>query len=319
MLVFFLFSAVLLTGGCASAPQKEAQDPAVSVVATIFAPYDFARALTDGLSSEVKLTMLLKPGAEAHTYDPTPQDIITIQNADVFIYVGGESDVWVDTILNSVDVSDMQIIRMMDCVSLYEEEAVLDTQREQDDDGSSETEWDEHVWTDPQNALQISRAIANALQTVFSERKDPRAASQTERNMQEYAAQLCALDEAFREAVSEAESTVMVFGDRYPLRYFSEAYGLSYYAAFPGCSTESEPSAGTMAFLIDFVREEKIKTVFRIELSNGNIARAIAEDTNAAVRTFYTCHTISKEDFEQGETYLSLMWKNVAVLKEALN
>lgn len=317
-----LFTAlVLLAGvlcGCA-APAREEQG--LSVVTTIFPQYDFARQVMGG---EDQLTMLLRPGQEVHSYEPTPQDIIAIQNCDLFIYVGGESDSWIKGVLEGMDTSQMVILSLMDLVEPLQEDTETILEESQEHDHSehdhqqttqlSSEEYDEHVWTSPKNAMAITQAICDALCQI-----DPGSAQTYRDNTAAYLAQLEQLDGAFREVVQGASRDTLIFGDRFPLLYFVTEYGLNYYAAFPGCASETEPSAATVARLTDLVREEGIPIVYQIELSNGNIARSIADSSQARVETFYTCHNISRDDFQAGESYLSLMYRNVDSLKEALN
>lgn len=317
-LLSLLLAGVLLLGalcGC-SAPAK--QEEGLSVVATIFPQYDFARQV---MGSSDDLTMLLRPGQEVHSYEPTPQDIIAIQNCDLFIYVGGESDAWIEDVLEGMDTSHMVILSLMDLVDPLEEDtdSVLENPEEHShEDGEAthlhQEEYDEHVWTSPKNAMLITQAICDALCDI-----DPSNAQTYRQNTADYLEQLEGLDQDFREVISNAGRDTLIFGDRFPLLYFVREYGLNYYAAFPGCASETEPSAATVARLIDLVREEQVPVVYQIELSNGNIARSIADSSGAKVETFYTCHNITRDDFNAGETYLSLMERNVNSLKEALN
>lgn len=297
----------------ATAPSAQ-EDGRLSVVATIFPPYDFTRQIA---GDAVDLTMLLPPGAESHSYEPTPKDIITIQNADVFIYAGGESDAWIEDILASMDTSDMAVLSMLDMVDAVEEELVEGMEEEAEEDGHEEEEapeYDEHVWTSPKNAQLIVAALAETLQE-----KDAANADAYRANADAYTQKLQALDAQFQQVVDGAARHTIVFGDRFPFRYLADAYGLDYYAAFPGCSTETEPSAGTIAFLIDKVKAESIPAVFHIELSNEKMADTICEDTGAQKLLLHSCHNVSREDMDAGVTYLSLMEQNVLALKEALN
>lgn len=312
-----LLAGMMLLGGLSGCSAPAEQEEGLSVVATIFPQYDFARQVMGGSEG---LTMLLRPGQEVHSYEPTPQDIIAIQNCDLFIYVGGESDAWIEDVLDGMDTSDMVILSLMDVVDPLEEdtENVLENPEEHnhEEDGTHlhEEEYDEHVWTSPKNAMLITQAICDALCEI-----DPDNAGQYQANTADYLTQLEELDAAFREVIGDAQRDTLFFGDRFPLLYFVREYGLNYYAAFPGCASETEPSAATVAKLIDLVREEAAPVVYQIELSNGNIARSIADSSGARVETFYTCHNITADDFNAGETYLSLMQRNVDSLKEALN
>jgi zinc transport system substrate-binding protein len=281
----------------------------ISVVTTIFPPYDFVRQIA---GDKVNLTMLLPPGSESHSFEPTPQDIIRVQNCDVFIYVGGESDEWVDRILTSMDTGRMEIITLMDCVDVVEEDIVEGMEEEEEEEGEG-PEYDEHVWTSPGNARLIVRKITEVLQ-----RADKPNARAYADSAAAYTAKLEELDASFRSLVGGARRKTMVFGDRFPFRYFADAYGLSYFAAFPGCSTETECSAATIAFLVNKVRDEKIPVVFHIELSNERIADAICEETGANKRLLHAVHNITKRDFDNGVGYYDLMSRNVTALREAL-
>lgn len=302
----------------------------ISVVTTIFPPYDFVREIA---GDHVELKMLLKPGEESHSYEPTPQDIIAIQESDVFIYTGGENDVWVEDILSSMPEGGRLTLRMIDCVDTVEEEHVEGMKEspghdhddhEEDDadpyggeageDTHSVHEIDEHVWTSPVNAALIVERIKEILIQA-----DPSGEAVYEENAAAYEEELAKLDQEFRDVADHARRKLLIFGDRFPFRYFADEYGLDYYAAFPGCAGDTEPSAATMAFLIDKVKEEKVPAVLKMELSNDDIANAIAEATGTEVKVFYSCHNLSAEDFESGETYLSMMQKNVETLKEVLN
>lgn len=306
--------------------QNKVENEKISVVATIFPQYDFVRQIA---GENVELKMLLKPGEETHSYEPTPQDIIAIQNSDLFIYVGGENDAWVEDILESMPNNGRKTLKLVDCVDTVEEEHVEGMKEERGHDhdeddaeheehGQEEThsvhEIDEHVWTSPLNAVKIVEQIKEELCEIDSEN-----ASDYEENAEAYVAQLKELDQEFQDVVDHSKRKLMIFGDRFPFRYFAEAYGLDYYAAFSGCASDTEPSAATMAFLINKVQDENIKTVLKMELSNENIAKAIAEATNADVKEFYSCHNLTAEQFADGETYLSLMEKNVETLREVLN
>jgi zinc transport system substrate-binding protein len=312
-IVLFICVLVSLAAALPAGGQRNTgrTDGKINVVTTIFPPYDFVREIA---GNRVNLSMLLPPGAESHSFEPTPQDIIKVQNCDVFIYVGGESDAWVERILESMDTSRMEIITLMDCVEVVEELVVEGMQDEEAEDGDEEeVEYDEHVWTSPKNAKLIIQKIAGVLKE-----RDPANAGVYERNTASYLTKLTDLDNAFQTMINGARRKTFIFGDRFPFRYFADAYGLSYFAAFPGCSTETECSAATIAFLIDKVRAEKIPVVFHIELSNEKIADTICEETGAKKMLLHAAHNISKRDFDRGESYYNLMSRNVQNLRTAL-
>lgn len=479
---------------------EAADTPKLRIVSTIFPPYDFVRQIA---GEAVELTMLLPPGSESHSFEPTPQDIIKIQNCDVFLYVGGETDAWVDRILESMDTSNMTVLPLLGMVDAVPEEIVegmehdhdhsdeavdpdnvqdrpltdwegawtsiaplLDSdaldgylqsladenettleetraaraaawqsdvadftlegdtltvtddagthsaqyayagyaliesdhgtsvwyqyeikaptegmparllfndhstapaEHHEEHEGEHEEEWahthlrygdesfdallartdwspffvdasaapqdvealltghghshdeeaaelDEHVWTSPKNAKRIVSALTDTLSALDSTNEDTYRTNATA-----YLAELDALDAAFAATVAEGVRNTIVFGDRFPFRYLADAYGLTYYAAFAGCATETEASAATIAFLIDKTSEENIPVVFSIEFSNGKIADVISESTGAARLEMHSCHNLSKQDFDSGIGYLELMWRNVDKLKEALS
>ncbi len=301
--------SVLCLCACTGNEKKQSDDDSkISVVSTIFPAYDFVREIG---GENVEVAMLLKPGTESHDYDPTPQDIIKIQDADLFIYVGGESDEWVNDILNSDDKKPKKVLALMDCVDKVQEETVEGMEADEDGD---EAEYDEHVWTSPKNAVTITKKISEELKSLDSSK-----AAEFEKNTVSYCVQLSSLDNSIRNVVDNAKRKTLIFGDRFPFRYFVDEYGLSYYAAFPGCSSETEPSAATVAFLINKVKSESIPVVFCIEFSNGKVADTICESTGAKKLTFHSCHNITQEEFDSGVTYLDLMKQNVKNLEEALS
>jgi len=308
-IMLFLSICALFAGGTRN---TAANNTKPAIVTTVFPPYDFVRAIA---GDNVNLSMLLPPGAESHSFEPTPRDIITIRNCSVFIYTGGESDVWVDRILESMDTTQMKIIRMMDVVDVVEEEIVEGMQDDDDDDHEDEEPaYDEHVWTSPQNAIRIVQAITDVLCEV-----DSASAALFRQNAQAYINSLDELDKQFQAVVDGARRKTIVFADRFPFRYFADAYGLTYFAAFPGCSTDTEPSAATVAFLINKVRAERIPVVFHIELSNERMADTIAEETGAKKLLFHAGHNITKQDFDRGLTFLEIQRANIPGLREALN
>lgn len=294
--------------GCGA--QAEPETEGISVVATVFAPYDFARQL---VGDRGEVTLLLPPGSETHSYEPSPKDIIEIQNCDVFIYVGGVSDAWVADVLESVG-DGVRTVTLMDCVELLDEETIEGMQTEKHDHEADGTEPDEHVWTSPRNAARICQKLSD----TFAAADSAHAAAYAQR-CGDYVEKLDQLDAEFQDVVAHAARKMMVFADRFPLRYFAEAYGLDYYAAYPGCADAAEPSAATVAFLIDKVRAENIPVVFTIELSNGKLADTICEATGAKKLEFATCHNVTAQAFADGATYLQLMERNVQALREALN
>lgn len=300
-LIAILLCLCLILCGCTAQPEKPHDETKLQIVCTSFPAYDFAREIA---GDRAELTLLIKPGSEVHSYEPTPKDMIRIQESDLFICNGGESEQWAKTLVTP----ELNTIYMMDCVDTVEESADGIYNAE---DG--EPELDEHVWTSPLNAIKISEEICNALCKL-----DTDNAEAYKTNFTAYKAQLMALDREFRQVIKNSGKHTLVFADRFPMRYFALEYGLDCYAAFPGCSSETEPSAKTVAYLIDRVREDKIPAVLYMEFSNQKMADVICEDTGCKKLPFYSAHSVSAEQFEQGVSYLDLMRINLNSLKEAL-
>ena len=300
-LIAILLCLCLILCGCTAQPEKPHDETKLQIVCTSFPAYDFAREIA---GDRAELTLLIKPGSEVHSYEPTPKDMIRIQESDLFICNGGESEQWAKTLITP----ELNTIYMMGCVDTVEESADGIYNAE---DG--EPELDEHVWTSPLNAIKISEEICNALCKL-----DTDNAEEYKMNFAAYKAQLMALDREFRQVIKNSGKHTLVFADRFPMRYFALEYGLNCYAAFPGCSSETEPSAKTVAYLIDRVREDKIPAVLYMEFSNQKMADVICEDTGCKKLPFYSAHSVSAEQFEQGVSYLDLMRINLNSLKEAL-
>lgn len=300
-LIAILLCLCLMLCGCTAKPEKPHDETKLQIVCTSFPAYDFAREIA---GDRAELTLLIKPGSEVHSYEPTPKDMIRIQESDLFICNGGESEQWAETLITP----KLNTIYMMDCVDTVEEstDGIYNAE-----DG--EPELDEHVWTSPLNAIKISEEICNALCKL-----DTDNAEAYKTNFAAYKAQLMALDREFRQVIKNSGKHTLVFADRFPMRYFALEYGLDCYAAFPGCSSETEPSAKTVAYLIDRVREDKIPAVLYMEFSNQKMADVICEDTGCRKLPFYSAHSVSAEQFEQGVSYLDLMRINLNSLKEAL-
>ena len=310
-------------------------DGRLNVTTTNFPPFDFIREIA---GDRVNLSMLLPPGAENHSFEPSPRDIITMQNSGLFIYTGGESDMWVDRILGSMNTDTMRIFSMINAVEALEEEIVEGMEAphrhdhdhhdddhhddhhddehddEHDDDHyHDEIVLDEHVWTSPKNAILIVRALTETLSEI-----DPANAGFYRENAAAYIEALQELDAAFEDVIAAAGRRTIVFGDRFPFRYLAHDYGLEYFAAFPGCSTQTEPSAATVAFLINKIRAEQIPVVFHVELSNERMADTISSETGAGKLLLHAAHNITRADFDAGVSYLEIMHRNVVHLRQAL-
>ena len=307
--IWALLLCALLLSGCA-APLAEPDDGKIQIVTTLFPYYDFARAIA---GDRADVTLLLSPGREAHSFEPTPLDAVRIAHADVFVYNGGESEEWVCDMLDAAGEDIGTVLCMMDYVDAREEEFVEGMQGAEEDEGSDEIEYDEHVWTSPANAVKLCEALRDGLCEA-----DPANAEAYRANCAAYVEQLSDLDARFRVLRESASRDLIVFADRMPLLYFCEAYDLRYRAAFHGCSTDTEPSLATLKYLIDKVAEEGIPVVYTVDLDSQKIAEVVAESTGAGIDTLYSLQTVSRADFDAGETYLTMMERNLKALERGL-
>ena len=297
---WFVFSA------CNVQPATPTHDPdKLLIVTTNFPPYDFARQIT---GEDAEVIMLLSPGEESHSFEPTPKDIMTLAEADLFILGGGESDAWAKKLMDSAELDASKAFMMMDYVDMHAEDA------DEKHDHSAHYAYDEHVWTSPRNATIICTKLSERLAEIDAEN-----AENYRQNFADYLQELALLDAEFTKITTGAARKTIVFADRFPFRHLADTYGLSYYSAFPGCSAETEPDAATMSFLIDTVKKEQIPAVFYTEHSDRKIADAVTEATGAKQLLMHSCHTLTKEESERGETYISIMKQNAEALKEALS
>ncbi len=301
--------ALIIGGGIFAIVKLSRNKETASIVASSFVGYDFARAVT---GDESGVSMLLKPGAEMHDFEPSPEDIIKIKNADLFIYVGGESDEWVEDLLGDNEVPKEKTLRLMDLVELKEEE-LAEGMEEHERHDEEESEYDEHIWTSPVNAIKLVNGLKDKLSDIHPEQKDVYA-----KNASAYTSRLSEIDQKIRDVVAAGSKKELIFGDRFPFRYFTDEYGLNYYAAFPGCSEQTEASSQTVAFLIDKIKSDDVKTILKIELTSDKLAQSIADETGAKLMTLNSAHNISNEDFNSGRTYADIMETNIETLKEAL-
>jgi len=329
-----LIAALLILScltGCGS--KTNTNEASLQIVTTIFPEYDWVRNILGENPSGAEVTMLLDNGADLHSYQPTANDMLKISTCDIFIYVGGESDEWVDDALAEASNQDMIAIDLLevlgDAVKAEEvvegmeydhghdhEEGELEEDEHDEHEHEGEVEWDEHVWLSLRNAEVIVQAISEALQTV-----DPENASVYRSNTDSYIAKLQELDQEYEAAVAGASVKTLLFGDRFPFRYLTDDYGLSYYAAFVGCSAETEASFETITFLAQKVDELGLHTVLTIEGPDHSIAETIVESTSGRdqrILTMDSMQSTTSTDVENGATYLSVMEANLEVLKEAL-
>lgn len=305
--LFTAVTAAVLLCGCSRS--QEPNDYRLQIVTTIFPAYDFARQV---FGDKANVTLLLKPGTESHSYDPSARDIVKIDGCDLFIYNGGESDAWVDNVLKTTD--DVNTLRMMNYVEALEEEEPIGAEDHENHDDHDNEEYDEHIWTSPKNAALILDGIKNEAILLDAQNREF-----YEQNAADYSVKILDLDRRFGELLA-GESRYFVFGDRFPLLYFFREYNLNYYAAFPGCSSETEPSAQTVAFLTERLKDSDVlPMVFHIELSNSKLARTLTAEYDYPYAEFHSCHNITADDFEAGESYVSLMERNYDILEYAVN
>ena len=358
--VVFIVTIYMILGmaGCGKTTEKE-DNYRLKIVASLFPYYDMARAVIGDVKG-IDLKMIVTPGQDSHSFEPTPSDVIQMENADVLIYNGGSLETWIDTLLDSLNNKNKIQMKMMDYVDVLNEEIVegMDTRFEEHDheehshkednhnkenhkedshseenhkednhseDSSNDSEFhnedseeeheetDEHIWTSPVNEIIMTEKICETLSKALPEEKE-----NFQKNAENYISQLKELDNEFRTIVENAKTKEIIFADKFPLQYFAKEYGLKYYAAFPGCGSDMEPSAKTIAFLVDKIKEDNIKAVFYLELSSHIVADAIETDTGAKPLQFNSCHNITQKQFDSGVTYVDLMKENVNNLKIAL-
>ena len=322
---------MLLTAGALAGcgeKNKSEKNADLSIVATIFPGYDWVREIMGDEAENADITILMDNGTDLHSYQPTADDIIKISKCDLFIYAGGESDEWVKDALKQAENKDMKVINMMEMLgdSVKTEEVVEGMESEHDhdhdedgdhNDSDQEVEYDEHTWLSLKNAEMICEAIENDLSSLDPENKDI-----YKKNSEEYISKLSELDSKYQKTVDDAARKTVLFGDRFPFRYLTDDYGLDYYAAFVGCSAETEASFKTVKFLAEKVDELDLPCVMTIEGSDHKIAETIIRNTadkDQKVLTMDSMQAVTASDLKDGKTYLSVMEKNLEALKEALN
>ena len=308
-----LIISCLFITGCGSTED----DGKISIVTTIFPEYDWVRQILGDEIGNADITMLLDSGVDLHNYQPTAEDIVTLAKCDMFIYVGGHSDEWVDGVLAQANNDDMIVLNLFEILGDAVKE---DEHQEEDDHGDHDHshvhEDDEHVWLSICNAKTVCREIAEKLGQI-----DPDNKEKYEANYASYAAKLDGVDSAYKAAVDSASKKTLLFGDRFPFRYLADEYGLEYYAAFSGCSAESEASFETIAYLAGKVDELGLSAVIKIEGSDGKIAETVINTTaskNAKILTLNSMQSVTLNDVVGGVTYISIMESNLEVIKEAL-
>ena len=329
LIVLVLMAALclpLLATGCGKANESKkstAGGKKLKVVATVFPEYDWAKQILGKRAADTELTLLLKNGTDLHSYQPSAKDIAKIANCDVFIHVGGESDGWVKDALKEAKNKNMQVINLMEVMgkNKKQEEVKEGMQAEKEDEkegeeGEEEVEYDEHVWLSLKNARTLCAAIEKALAKADSAHADTYA-----KNLKAYDAKLAELDKDYAKTAASAKNKTLVFGDRFPFRYMVDDYNLDYYAAFVGCSAESEASFKTIAFLAKKVDALNLKYVMTIENNDHKIAKTIIKNTkkkNQKILTLDSMQSTTSKDIKGGATYLKVMRNNLKVLRKAL-
>ena len=317
-----LIGAVMIFTLAACGSSESKKDGRVSIVCTIFPEYDWVKNITEGANG-AEITYLLDNGADLHSYQPTAEDILTISDCDLFIYAGGESDKWVADALENKRNKDMKVINMLETVgdNAKEEEVKEGMQaeaeeHEEGENGDEEKEYDEHTWLSVRNARTVCQAICDDLCEIDKTNKES-----YQKNLDDYLKQLDLLDDDFKKLADEARQKTLIFCDRFPFRYFTDDYGFDYYAAFIGCSAETEASFETIAFLAKKVDELGAGTVFVIENSDGELARSVIDNTkakNAKTATLYSLQSVTKEQLDSEHTYITLMRQDLETLRAAL-
>lgn len=314
LLALWIPAAVL--SGCAPQDDSAASNK-LNIVTTIFPAYDWVREILGDETDRAEITTLLDSGVDLHSYQPTVDDIVKISDCDLFLYVGGESDGWVDDALKNAPNKERKVIRLLDVLGdSAKAEETVEGMQEEEHDHEEEAEYDEHIWLSLKNAQVLVTAISEALQETDPARKDAYAA-----NAAAYAEKLSALDGEYRAAVDSGKYKTLLFGDRFPFRYLADDYGLDYYAAFPGCSAETEASFETVSFLAGKMDALGLPCVLTIEGTQHKIAETIVQNTaqkNQQILTMDSMQAVTANDAASGVSYLSIMEKNLSVLKKAL-
>lgn len=322
MMLAVSLMVVLLLAGCSNARNNtdSNDNKQLSIVATIYPEYDWVLNILGEKKDNAEVMLLVDNGTDLHSYEPTAKDMVKIAKCDVFIYVGGESDQWVEDALKQATNKNMQVVNLMDVMGDTKKEEELkegmQTKKEIIKKEETEPEYDEHVWLSLKNTQKFVMAIADAVAKADAANADIYSA-----NAKSYSDKLSALDGEYTKTVKNAKQRTLLFGDRFPFRYMTEDYGIDYYAAFNGCSAETEASFETIKFLAGKVDELNLKNVMIIENSDGEIARTIIKNTknkNQKILILDSLQSVGKKEMESGQTYLKIMESNLNVIKEAL-
>lgn len=316
--ILCIFLIIALLPACTRDAALTQKDDTPHIVVTIFPAYDWARAILGEQLSQTNLTLLADNGVDLHSYQPTADDIVTISTCDLFVYVGGETDHWVEDALSEAVNQEMVVINLLEALGdAAKEEEAVDGMEAGEHEGDGDAGYDEHVWLSLKNAKVLCRILADAISELDSAHEQVYAS-----NAAIYIESLEELDKAYHEAVDKAEYRTLLFGDRFPFRYLVDDYDLSYYAAFDGCSAETEASFETIVFLADKADEHKLNTILKTESSDGSVAETIRQNTktkNQKILTMDSMQSVTMSDVTNGVTYRSVMENNLKALKEALS
>lgn len=292
----------------------ETEEKKLSVVCSIFPQYDFCREI---MGKDASIELLLKTKVDMHNYKPSAEDILKIKNCDLFIDIGGESDEWAKDVVSSAENKKLSVLSLIDLVEAKDEETLEGMEKEEHDHGEDEEEHehekDEHVWTSLKNAEKIVRAIADKLCSL-----DKINAEKYQKNAKAYIEKLSTLEKQYAEVVKNAKRSTLVFADRFPFRYLADDYSLECFAAFSGCSAETQASFETIAFLSEKVKEKELPYVLVIDGSDGSVAETVAAQSGAKIKMLDSCQSVSEDEINDGKSYLSIMTNNLEVLKEVL-
>lgn len=311
--IILIFS--LLVIGISKINKQSQNEEKIKVIATLFPQYDFAKQIG---GDKVDVSLLLTPGTETHTYEPTPQDIINVNKADLYIYTGKYMEPWSDKIANSI-TSNTQVLDASKNINLinekqFEKEHDTIDNNEEESDNSHHHEYDPHIWLNPQNAIGMVKNIEEELCNI-----DPQNKDYYQKNAENYIKQLTNLDNEIETTIKESKKNKIAFGGTFAYAYFIQRYNLQYVSAYDSCGENSEPSVTKVKEVIDYMKENNINVIFYQELSAGKIADTISKETGATKLVFHTIHNASQEEIDNSETYISLMQKNLQNLKQALS
>ena len=320
-MIFFIITAIIIN---IKNPIKKENGEKIEIIATLFPQYDFAKQIG---GDKVNVKLLLPPGSESHTYEPTPQDMLMINESDLFVYTGKEMEPWAENLISGMK-KDINVIDLSKSVELIHSEEFEEEHMEENDEHEHEHEYeyghnhdeeehnheyDPHIWLNPQNAIKMAKNIEKELINI-----DPDNAEYYKNNAEKYINEIAKLDKEIEQTVNSSSNPKIAFGGAFAYAYFVERYDLDFISAFETCGESAEPSTAKIKEVIDYIKKNKIPVVFYKEYSNGNVAKTISEATGAEMLVFNTVHNLSKEEIQNGATYVSVMRENLENLKKSL-